>query len=240
MTETRAKFTWPLTVLTGGLIVLMCGSGVWQLGRADEKKLRLEAFAAGAIVTDVSMTTAPERYSEVEVQGSFDFSRQVIMDGFSIDKRAGYQVLTPFRLESADTVLMVNRGWRVWSGERLNIQGLVADEGLRTLRGRAEHFWQSGIILGEGNAGESSRWPRIVVYPQHAEITQWLEQPVATWQLLLDPELDDGFVREWSPGGISPERHLGYAVQWFALAITLFVLYLVLVFKRSKPSEESA
>ncbi len=239
MTQTRAKFSWPLTVLTAGLIALMCSLGMWQLDRADEKQSRLDAFEAGVVVTDVSMTTNPRRYSEVEVQGQYDYSRQVIMDGFSIDKRAGYQVLTPFRVENTDTVLMVNRGWRVWSGDRLNIQGLVAANTLRTLRGRAERFWQPGMILGEGNAGESSRWPRIVVYPQHAEITQWMEQPVATWQLLLDPQQDDGFVRKWSPGGIPPERHLGYAVQWFALAITLLVLYLIIVFKRSKSSEES-
>ncbi len=237
MTQKTAKFSWPLTLLTGGLIVLMCGLGVWQLGRADEKTARLEAYDSGATAA-ATLTALPERYSNVEVRGRYDFSRQVIMDGFSVNKRAGYQVLTPFVVENTDTVLMINRGWRVWSGERLRIQGLDAADGLRTLRGKAERFWEPGMVLGDGNAGELNRWPRIVVYPQHAEITEWMGQPVAPWQLLLDPQENDGFVREWSPGGIPPERHLGYAVQWFALAITLLVLYLILVFKRSKSSEE--
>ena len=95
------------------------------------------------------------------------------------------------------------------------------------------------MILGEGNAGEDERWPRIVVYPQHAEIRAWMQQPVATWQLLLDPDNEQGFVREWTPGGLGPETHIGYAVQWFALAITLVVLYLLITFKRSKTSEET-
>jgi surfeit locus 1 family protein len=34
-------------------------------------------------------------------------------------------------------------------------------------------------------------------------------------------------VRNWAPPGFPPMRHIGYAVQWFALALTLFVIYVV-------------
>ncbi len=234
------SFSWPLTVLTAVLIGLMCSLGFWQLDRAGQKKERLAAFAAGVAAYDVSMDTMPGRYSEVIVEGRFDGSRQIIMDGFSIDKRAGYQVLTPFEVSGSEHVLMVNRGWRVWSGDRFNIDGLELTDEVVSIRGRAEPFWKPGMVLGEGNAGEDMKWPRIVVYPQHPEISAWMQQPVATWQLLLDPEDPQGFVREWRPGGLGPETHIGYAVQWFALAITLLVLYLLLTFKRSKSSEENA
>ncbi|MFK8029240.1 MAG: SURF1 family protein [Gammaproteobacteria bacterium] len=234
----RWTFSWPLTLLTAALIAGMCSLGVWQLGRADEKRERLEAFDTGSALQNVTLQAMPPRYSRAEVRGRYDDSRQIITDGFSIDKRAGYQVLTPFVVEGSDTVLMVNRGWRVWTGRRDNVQGLEADNVVRTLRGRVERFWQPGMVLGGGNAGESTNWPRIVVYPQHDEISTWMQQPVAVWQLLLDAEEDDGFVRQWKPGGLPPERHLGYAVQWFALAITLLVLYLIILFKRSNPSEE--
>jgi cytochrome oxidase assembly protein ShyY1 len=36
------------------------------------------------------------------------------------------------------------------------------------------------------------------------------------------------------PNTLTPERHLGYAVQWFGLAITVLVVALVLTFKRKK------
>ena len=47
----------------------------------------------------------------------------------------------------------------------------------------------------------------------------------------------DGFVRDWKPSGLTPERHLGYAFQWFALALTLAVLVLV-SFLKSRESPE--
>ena len=235
----RTKISWPLTLLTIVLIALMCSLGLWQLDRADQSRQRLAAYAAGVPAHNVSLQTMPERFSQVVLEGRFDSSRQIVMDGFSVDKRAGYQVLTPFRVKNSDTVLMVNRGWRVWTGNRLAIEGLEVGDEWRTVHGRAERFWEPGMVLGDGNSGEASRWPRIVVYPQHAEISDWMQQSVATWQLLLDPEEADGFFRHWSPGGLAPERHIGYAVQWFLLAVTLLVLYSILTFRRSKSSEET-
>lgn len=239
MSARANTFSWPLTLLTAVLVLLMCSLGFWQLDRAGQKKARLVAFSAGVAAENVSMKAMPERYSEVVIEGRFDDSRQIIMDGFSVDKRAGYQVLTSFRVKDSDYVLMVNRGWRVWSGDRRAIEGLEVSDQSVAIRGRAERFWEPGMVLGEGNAGEDERWPRIVVYPQHDEISAWMQQPVATWQLLLDPDNEQGFVREWTPGGLGPETHIGYAVQWFALAITLVVLYLLITFKRSKTSEET-
>ena len=43
--------------------------------------------------------------------------------------------------------------------------------------------------------------------------------------LLLDKDQPGGFVREWNPVVVGPERHVGYAVQWFALAAALVILY---------------
>ena len=45
--------------------------------------------------------------------------------------------------------------------------------------------------------------------------------------LLLDPDQDQGFARDWTPLQFGPERNVGYAVQWFGLAAALLVIYLV-------------
>jgi len=47
---------------------------------------------------------------------------------------------------------------------------------------------------------------------------------------LLDDHQDGGFKRDWRPATIKPVRHIGYAVQWFALALTVVIIYLVLSF----------
>jgi surfeit locus 1 family protein len=51
--------------------------------------------------------------------------------------------------------------------------------------------------------------------------------------ILLDPSAPDGFRRNWRPSDFGPERHVGYAVQGFALAVTLVILYLAWAFRKT-------
>ena len=52
--------------------------------------------------------------------------------------------------------------------------------------------------------------------------------------LRMDPESPAGFTRRWKEPGTGEERNLGYAFQWFAMAIAIFVIYLILNFKREQ------
>jgi surfeit locus 1 family protein len=40
-------------------------------------------------------------------------------------------------------------------------------------------------------------------------------------------------VRAWQPSTFPPERHLGYAITWFALAATVAVLFVALNLRRA-------
>ena len=42
----------------------------------------------------------------------------------------------------------------------------------------------------------------------------------------LDPGAPHGYRRAWQVVPFGPERHLGYAVQWFAMASALLAIYL--------------
>ena len=48
------------------------------------------------------------------------------------------------------------------------------------------------------------------------------------------PAEPDGYVRNWVPPGFPPMRHIGYAVQWFGLALALAVIYVVTNFRRTQ------
>ncbi|WP_345775980.1 SURF1 family cytochrome oxidase biogenesis protein, partial [Pseudoxanthomonas taiwanensis] len=54
--------------------------------------------------------------------------------------------------------------------------------------------------------------------------------------LRLDPELPLGYARdlELLPNTLPPQRHLGYAVQWFALAAAALAIALVLTLRRRR------
>lgn len=54
--------------------------------------------------------------------------------------------------------------------------------------------------------------------------------------LRLDPSLPFGDERDLDllPNTLPPQRHLGYAVQWFGLALTVLVVALVLEWRRRR------
>jgi surfeit locus 1 family protein len=78
-------------------------------------------------------------------------------------------------------------------------------------------------------------YPVVAAFPSRAEIAGLLHESswtAATDLVLLDPGEPDGYVRNWSAPGFPPMRHIGYAVQWFALALTLAVIYVVTNLRR--------
>jgi surfeit locus 1 family protein len=94
----------------------------------------------------------------------------------------------------------------------------------RALSGRLDEWPRAGIKLA---AGAEAGWPRRVSFPSLAELEGALGRGLYPKLLLMDPAVADGFVRDWQPSGMAPERHVGYAVQWYALALTLLVIWVV-------------
>ncbi|MDN5862848.1 MAG: hypothetical protein L0H19_05295, partial [Salinisphaera sp.] len=52
--------------------------------------------------------------------------------------------------------------------------------------------------------------------------------------LLLGNDQPGGFPRDWTDVGLSPMRHIGYAVQWFAMAAAVVVLFVLVNRRRSR------
>ncbi|MEM8984954.1 MAG: SURF1 family cytochrome oxidase biogenesis protein, partial [Pseudomonadota bacterium] len=81
-------------------------------------------------------------------------------------------------------------------------------------------------------------FPAVVVFPSIADVAAWTGRSLLPWALLLDGDAEDGFAaRDWQPTGLPPERHLGYAVQWFALALTLVILWFVFSLKKHERND---
>ncbi|MEP6886414.1 MAG: SURF1 family protein [Gammaproteobacteria bacterium] len=223
------------TLLTLALIVLLVSLGRWQLRRADEKRALFDSFAAGADATQsIELGTPPvKRYQHVEGAGRYDETRQVLIDNMINAERAGYFVITPFALTGGGWVL-VNRGW-VPLGASRSVRPVIPVAGdLRQIRGRADHMPSPGIQMGT-KAQLAPPYPVVAAFPSRAEIAALLHESSwtsATDLVLLDPAEPDGYVRNWSAPGFPPMRHIGYAVQWFALALTLIVIYVVTNLRR--------
>lgn len=223
-----------------------CTAGTWQLHRMTEKRQLEASFAAGAeagtdaapkplqrLVPDTEAATS--RYRVLELEGRYDPRHQIVLDNMSHQGQPGYQILTP--LQTAGGVVLVNRGWVPADGDRRRLPEVAVGSEPRTVRGRLEWLPRPGLVLAASAPPADGHWPRRLLFPTAAEISALIDPRggtvVRNYQLLLDAGNRDGYLRDWQPGGLTAARHLAYAVQWFGLALTVLVIFLVLKLRRT-------
>ena len=227
--------SWPMTLLTLILLTLFVGLGRWQWQRGEAKQALWDAYARNdsppALQARIDFDTVP-RYQRVALSGRFDSDHQFLLDNRSHAGQPGYEVLTPFVLESGRRIL-VNRGWVPFTGYRDRLPD-VSLEGERSaiISGRLDELPTAGLASGRASPDSGSRWPKLTSFPSHEELESALREKLPRRILLLDPQLPNGYVREWSPPGMAPERHFSYAIQWWGFAAVLLVLYFGLNFRK--------
>jgi surfeit locus 1 family protein len=210
--------------------------GIWQLDRAEEKQTLIERYAAGRQTTvDLTAATvaAVTQYQHVRARGRYDPTRQILLDNMpSQHGRPGYRVITPFELDGGGT-LLVDRGWVQMGTTRNDLPLIEIGPQSREIAGRYDALPRAGIALDAAESDATAPWPRVMNYPQQRDIESALGRPVLPGLVLLDAQQADGYEREWQTRfQFGPERHLAYAVQWFALATAALVIYLIVSFRR--------
>lgn len=214
---------------------LFVALGFWQLGRAEFKRELLIDFQ-GAAARQPQRVEAPgelaglERYAPVEIAGRYDGGRQIFLDNRVRDGRIGVEVFTP--LLTGGGALLVNRGWLPMSPDRASLPVAPAPSGELTVRGRVSPPPAVGLELGDARPPE--RWPWLTPYLRLEEAESALGRDLAGRVILLGANEPHGFIREWEPATMFPERHVGYAVQWFALAAAVVIVWLALTLRARK------
>lgn len=230
-------------LLALALVAAFVSLGWWQVGRAREKQAMIESFARGTMsevaLTGVTVDELP-RYQHVTVQGHYEPDRQVLLDNMpSSTGQPGYRVLTPFRRDGAARLLLVDRGWVPLGPSRAQLPPVQVAPDWRAVAGRLDQLPIPGVRMGPAQAPGETGWPRVLNFPTTADLQAVLDEPVEARILLLDASNPDGYERAWRPAlGFPPERHLGYAIQWFALALVVMVVFVSLSMKRIAPAGE--
>ena len=274
----------------------MLALGRWQLARADEKIALLEsaerARAAPAValerVDDVER--AADAHRRVLLAGRWEDERQLLWDNRAHAGRAGYEVITPFRLDGGRLAL-VNRGW-IAPGPTRDVLPDVSlpdaprpgDVVLEGLLSRPSKGFASGDALAASGA-----WPRVLQYFDYAAIEAALGEPIVAAVVQAQVAEEGGAFAEarrgeetagagagdasapgagpsgtatsavaasestggagnalaeaalltpnWRPAASGPEKHYGYAFQWFAMAAALTAIFVVVNLSRSESDE---
>lgn len=160
----------------------------------------------------------------VAASGRFVPEHTVYLDNKVRRGRAGYEVVTPLRLNGLH--VLVNRGWVAAGSRRDAVPEVPAPAGRVRITGlaleRLPHVLEAGPAAG-------ARVRQNLDVKAFAEETGLQLQPILIEQ---HSPAADGLLREWVRPDAGVEKHEMYSLQWYSLAALALVLFIVLSFRR--------
>jgi surfeit locus 1 family protein len=233
---------WLPMLATLLLLPILLSLSYWQIQRAEQKRVLIATYQSRAQTIPLNWTQLNKpgddwQYHPIAVQGYYDNRHQFLLDNRSYQHQPGYEVLTPFLSEHGNQVLLVNRGWIIRNPERRNLPTLPNITGLQTVRGIL--YSPPKPFLLSHVREDTKRWPRRIQAIETNLLAEELTHPLYPFVVLLAPQAPAGFVRDWQPVTLSPAKNWGYAVQWFALAVVLVIIFITLNIHRRQEKQKA-
>jgi len=233
----KPKLEIVLATIAG--IFFLSSLGVWQLLRGAEKnqiQLDIEARKNNAPQAFSFPIADPAslRFQRISAKGRFISGKQFILDNRFLDHQVGFNIFTPFELHNSDKVVLIDRGWVPLEGSREELPVIDVDEKLRTLVGSVYVPYGKAFSLGE--IDESRHWPRLIQFLDFELLSTRLGEDLMPLTLRMEAGQDDTYKAKWRIyEASSPRNNYGYAFQWFAMALTVLIIFIVLHRPKSGP-----
>jgi len=237
----RFSFRFRLLPFIAMLVVAAIGIslGQWQLRRAAEKEaieqriterakeppLRLDGVAASAADADAL------EYRQVLVRGEFLPGWTIYLDNRPYQGKPGFHVITPLKVAGSSRHILVARGWVARDvADRSRIPEIATPAGVVEVTGSVRRHASRLLQLGQPAPLKPGAIVQNLDAAQLAQATGLEFEPFIIEQA---SDGNDGLLRDWPRPSQGKDRHLGYAFQWFALAATAFLFFVVTGFKRA-------
>jgi len=225
-----APSLWP-SVAFALIFPVLLSLGLWQMSRAGAKQELVEQRAASEVIAPLALNSqtrlgVDDRYRPAEVRGRYLADQQWLLDNRLYRGQAGYHVFTPFQMEGEPRPgLLVNRGWVAVGASREFLPLLPLPEEMVDLKGRLDSPASVGLVVGEVPL-QSVEDKVLVQTLDISALGAARDMELLPYALVIDEGQPGGLQYDWSPiPEMGPEKHLGYAVQWFGLAVALLIIY---------------
>jgi surfeit locus 1 family protein len=215
--------TWRLWL---GVVLGLLVTGValwaasWQHGRAQEKRALQRQLDTARGSAPLNLNTlepqATDMYRNATVQGRWLADKAVFLDNRPFDGQMGRIVLMPLQT-NAGQVLLVQRGW------------LRQDAGQRAVLPRiqtpADSAPLEGVLLQDLPGFAKFHDVYTPTLPALWPNFDWAAYRSASglqtahWILLQTNDTGDGLARRFTAPATGIEKHVGYRLQWIAIAL---------------------
>lgn len=230
---------WPLTLAAFSALVILLSLGVWQLQRLSWKEGLIADIEMRRSAEPISVAAALKkqrsgediRYLRVRVQGRYLHGDERYFYAPDAKLGPGFDVYTPFQLAGSDGLIIIDRGFvpealkapdQRQAGQSTSEQEV---NGLVRLPGRVGAFTPD-------NDPQKNLW----FWRDFDAMTKHLSEAHADPKLGLFVDAETPAPGGWPRGGIREiavsNRHFGYAMTWFGLALTLIAIYGALMWNR--------
>jgi surfeit locus 1 family protein len=233
---------WP-TLITVPTLIALIALGLWQLERLEWKESLIferqsRSQAPAAHLPDGLDQPYGLEFQAVRVRGRFLHDSELYLAARAFNGRVGLNVVTPLALDDG-RILLVNRGWiperRRDPATRPEgqVPGVLELTGLLRLPG-----WKGPSWLVPDNQPDENIW-------------FWVEPAAMAKAGGIGPGIEDVYLDAGpaeNPGGLPkggqtrielPNDHLQYALTWFALALSLAVIYVIYHLRRDTDGDGS-
>ncbi|EPC04317.1 hypothetical protein L861_03075 [Litchfieldella anticariensis FP35 = DSM 16096] len=200
---------WGLVLIVGG------GLGIWQWDRADEKRAYLARLDA-APVLEAPLMKPPEG-ARIVLKGKYLAEETYFLDNRVVEGRVGVAVLTPLRGEDG-RLWLIQRGFFPTGPSRAEPK-VDTPTGTVRISGQWQPAHDDALVFGSNQEGRRL---------QSIDLATWSSLPAFAhdgWVHL--EEGGGGLIPWWQPNVLPPDRHLGYALQWWGLALAALVVMLL-------------
>jgi surfeit locus 1 family protein len=198
--------------------------GFWQLDRAQEKAKMLEVQQERSSQPSMILNLQKlENYSNYTFRGEYQ-SQSYLLDNRTRGGKAGYELLTVLTVANGDSVL-VNRGWLPAPRYRTEIPEIEIPKGAVALNVYYYLAKNETPVLKDDLGYQSIAWPKRVQSLDWEKIRRENQGSLVVGQFRLSDQQQPGaYLADWPSPSVTPSKHTGYAVQWFALSVALVLL----------------
>lgn len=210
--------------------------GLWQLDRAQEKIALQESFQElgsqqatpieNVPVAGLEFDVLQHQNRRVVMQGRYLNQQNIFLIYQTYEEQLGYEIVTPFKVENLDLVVMVSRGWSGINDTQELAASLLPIEGQQTLQGQI--YVPTPAQASRSSSLARVQWPLTIRYLNINELMPYFDSPLFPYVVRLGADQLGVLVRHWSEVMVDTGRNFSYALQWFAIAIALLIVSLIL------------
>ncbi len=172
-------------------------------------------------------------WHRVSMSGEFLNDKNIILDNQIVEEKAGFLIYTPFKILDSNKIILVNRGWYSLSNSRKDIPNIPPIKEIQTIEGEISQMPSSGISLGKVITEKLDESSFRLQKMDYEVLSSLISKDLMRYAVKLKkPIFDKTYVLDSGMPVPDSDKNYGYAFQWFAMAFTLFIIFIRLGVKK--------